>query len=151
MQAQRAVAIQSMADLCSRVEPKRKAEKRVTCQPKSRSLDLKATTTDGPIAMKCHYLQCLFCIGDERLHFKDRTRIFSQQYPLSRHVEKHINTIKVNGGISCPHPMCKIKGTIVKSVEHLENYAHREHGIRLRFANWSWPNCLRHPCYAFDE
>jgi len=49
--------------------------------------------TDERFPMKCHRLQCLFCVGDERLHFKERTRTFNQQYTLGRHVENHLKPL----------------------------------------------------------
>ena len=132
MQAERAAANQTMADLCSRVELKRKAGKRSSCRPEVPSEDPTQSSQKGFISMKCHHLQCLFCIRDERLNFKDRIRTFSQQYTLGRHVENYISALKANGKVICPHPICKTKRMVVNGVEHLKNHANAEHGIRLQ-------------------
>ena len=130
LHADRAAAVQALANLCSRIEVRRKpfqSRHRKESSPKRI-----VSKTDEQFPMKCHRLQCLFCIGDERLHFKERTRIFSQQYSLGRHVDNHIRALGVTSGISCPHPKCKDAGTILDSVQHLKNHALREHCIRLQ-------------------
>lgn len=63
MQAQRAAAIQAMVDLCSRVELKRRAEKRSSCRPEIQSEDPTRSTQEGSVPMKCHHLQCLAMSG----------------------------------------------------------------------------------------
>ena len=132
LQALRVAAVQAMADLCSRVELKRKPFPPKTAEFEGLSPEPVPSKTDEMFLTKCHRLQCLFCLGDERLHLKERTRIFSQQYTLGRHVENHIKALKDSNGISCPHPRCKATGTTLDSVQHLKNHAQREHGIRLQ-------------------
>ena len=132
MRPHRGAAVQIMADLCCRVELKRKSVQYDNRLPKDSLEEPIPTTADERIPMKCQRLQCLFCIGDERLTFKDRTRAFSQQYTLGRYVEHHINALNGNCRISCPHPGCKAKDIIVHNVEHLKNHALKEHGIRLQ-------------------
>lgn len=132
LQAERAAAVQAMADLCSRLELKRKPFPSKIRKCEESSPDPVLSETDAEFPRKCHRLQCLFCIGDERLHLKERTRIFSQQYTLGRHVENHIKALKVRSKISCPHPRCKTTSTTLDSLQHLKNHAQREHGIRLQ-------------------
>lgn len=132
MRAHRAAAIQAMEDLCCRVELRRKAEKPGNNPLGVSAENLTRSNQERSISMKCHCLQCLFCLGDERLNWKDRTRIFSQQYTLGRHVEHHINAIKAGAKMNCPHLICMAQGLIVNNVEHLKNHACREHGIRLQ-------------------
>ena len=90
LQAERAAAVQAMANLCSRLELKRKPFPSKIRQCKESSPEPVLSETEAEFPRKCHRLQCLFCIGDERLHLKERTRIFSKQYTLGRHVENHI-------------------------------------------------------------
>ena len=81
----RIVAVQTMADLCGRAEAaKRSSTKRGTISQEAvsrgRTADIAeladATANTDAFPMRCHELQCLFCIGDEKLNLKDRTRIF---------------------------------------------------------------------------
>lgn len=121
-----------MADLCSRVEPPIRScikvttsslEAMVTKQEKASAVDM--------FPVRCDELQCLFCIGNDKLDFKDRTRRFCKLQALWSHAENHLNKLR-NGEISCSHPYCKTQAVTLKSVEHLLNYAQREHNIRLR-------------------
>ena len=88
----RIAAIQAMADLCGRVEP----PKRSSCKRgaiKRKDLSLEDTVDHVEVAetdlfpVRCHELQCLFCIGDEQLKATDRTRIFCRLQKLWEHVE----------------------------------------------------------------
>lgn len=94
MRAQRGAAVQVMADLCCRVELKRKPVRYNNSPSTDASEEPVPTTAGERIPMRCQHLQCLFCLGDDRLTFKDRTRIFSQQYTLGRHVENHISALQ---------------------------------------------------------
>jgi hypothetical protein len=83
----RIAAIQAMADLCGRVEPpKGSSGKRGAI--KSEDLSLRDTVDHAEVAeadlfpVRCHELQCLFCIGDEQLKPTDRTRIFCRLQKL---------------------------------------------------------------------
>ena len=82
--------------------------------------------------MQCDSLQCLFCLGDERIRFEDRLRTFKSQYTLGKHVKKHLEAIDAAISISCPHPICKGKCVTVNNVQHLMNHTHAVHGIRLQ-------------------
>ena len=132
----RIAAIQAMADLCGRVEP----PKRSSCKRgaiKRKDLSLGDTVDHVEVAetdlfpVRCHELQCLFCIGDEQLKATDRTRIFCRLQKLWEHVETHLKKLP-GREIWCPHPRCKIQAVTLDSVEHLLNHAQREHNIRLR-------------------
>ena len=132
----RIAAIQAMADLCGRVEAtQRSSIKREALKQEGLSqegaMDYAEAAEADAFPMQCHELQCLFCIGDGKLNFKDRTRIFCRLQKLWEHTEKHLN--KLSGEeIPCPHPRCKTLTVHLSSVEHLLNHAHREHNIRLR-------------------
>lgn len=81
--------------------------------------------------VRCDGLQCLFCIGDEKLNFTDRTRIFSRLQKLWEHAEKHLGRL-AGVYIWCHHLRCKTRAVTLDSVEYLLNHAQREHNIRLR-------------------
>ena len=132
MRAQRAAAVQIMTDLCCRVELKRRSLQRDNSFSKDSSEELLPTTVGELIPTKCQRLQCLFCLGDDRLTFKDRTRTFSQQYTLGRHVENHLNALQGSCTILCPHPECQATSITFNNLDHLKNHAHKEHGIRLQ-------------------
>ena len=132
----RIAAIQAMADLCGRGEPpKGFSGKRGAI--KSEHLSLGDTVHHAevgvadPFPVRCHELQCLFCIGDEQLDPPDRTRTFCRLQKLWEHVETHLRNLS-GREILCPHPQCKIRAVTLNSVEHLLNHAQREHNIRLR-------------------
>ena len=132
MQAHRAAAVQMLADLCCRAEPRRNCRQPGSCQTENCQEEIVPTKVVESIPKKCHHLQCLFCIGDQRLYLNERMRKFSRQYTLGVHVENHINALKVSDNIPYPHPICKTMGTTVSNVEHLKNHAYKEHGIRLQ-------------------
>ena len=127
----RIAAVQAMADLCSRVEPAKGSV------PRQADLSKKATPTPpkavvaNELPLRCHELQCLFCVGDERLQWKDRTRIFGRLQALWKHARIHLSRLE-NGQILCPHPRCKTPAVTLTSVEHLLNHAQRLHNVRLR-------------------
>lgn len=132
MYAHRAAAVQAMADPCSRKELRRKSLRSNVRLRQESSPENIVPKTEERFPMHCHRLQCLFCIGDERLHLKERLRVFSQQYTLGRHFDNHIKALGVTSGILCPHPKCKDAGTTLDGVQHLKTHAQKEHGIRLQ-------------------
>ena len=135
-QAQRAAAVQAMANLCSRMELARNSAKstriRSVPDPQCSHAMSEPTTADEPLPVRCQKLQCLFCIGDERLVLQDRTKTFNREQALWKHAKKHLDAIDVCGDIPCPHPICRAKRYTVKSKEHLMNHAQKAHGVRLQ-------------------
>ena len=132
LQAQRAAAVQAMADLCCRMEISRIPVKASNAQrsctpPQPTSADRRES-----IPMRCDSLQCLFCVGDKRLALRDRTRTFNRLQALWKHAKNHLDTIDVLSEVRCPHPICSANGCRLESIEHLLNHAEREHGVRLR-------------------
>ena len=134
----RIAAVQAMADLCGRAEAakgcsiKREAMKQEWLS-QGGSVDRAevAKVEADAFPIRCHELQCLFCIGDGKLNLKDRTRIFCRLQKLWEHVEKHLKRL-LGREMLCPHPRCQNPIVTLDSVEHLLNHAHREHNIRLR-------------------
>ena len=136
MRDSRIAAIQAMADLCSRVEPSQRSSGRRGVM-KREDLYLGNAVDDVEVAeanlfpVRCDELQCLFCIGDEKLNFTDRTRIFCRLQKLWEHAEKHLRRL-AGVDIWCPYPRCNTRAVTLDSIEHLLNHAQREHNIRLR-------------------
>ena len=135
----RIAAVQAMADLCRRVEPVKRSSKKPTNssphvklgQPEDANASAAPTTTDDPFPIWCNKLQCLFCIGDERLALEDRIRRYGRLQALWSHAKNHLCKLTASD-ISCPGPRCKPQAVVLKSVEHLLNHAQQEHNIRLR-------------------
>ena len=131
MKAHRIAAVEVMVDLCSRAE-KRRPARLYPDQSDNSSPEPLPSQTNEPFPMQCHHLQCLFCLGDPILNFRDRTQIFSQQHSLWRHVEIHLKSLEVSSRILCPHPQCKATGVSLDDLQHLKNHAQTAHGIRLQ-------------------
>ncbi len=112
MRAQRGAAVQIMASLCCRVELKTNPVQYDNSFTKDSCEEPLLTTAGERIAMICQRLQCLFCLGDERLTLRDRTRTFGQQHTLGRHVENHIDALQGSCKISRPHPECKATASL---------------------------------------
>lgn len=115
----RVEAIQMMADMCSRFEPKNGAVQVYN----SRSFDslhpLPEHTKNQPkFPMKCNRLQCLFCLGDGRLRYEHRIGKFKRPQALWDHAEKHLDSISRLPEVGCPHPICRATKSIHNSVEH---------------------------------
>jgi hypothetical protein len=132
----RTVAIQAMADLCSRAEPRRNSVPSSTGRTQQSYADsaghqMDPATLTG-IPMRCHPLQCLFYLGDARLVFADRNRPFGRLQALWKHANAHLDAIDVNCIIRCPHSTCNANGHPLNSVEHLLSHAHAKHGVRLQ-------------------
>jgi hypothetical protein len=76
--------------------------------------------------------QCIFCIGNERYSYDQRTRAFNRVSHMWDHVEnvhlKHLDQL-----ISCDHPVCKAQGLVLNSVMHFKHHVATVHGVNL------WP------------
>ena len=137
VQVQRVAVVQAMADLCSLVELARKSTKHTDIRSRSgarcfRAKPDAAIADERPFSVRCQRLQCLFCIGDERLTLQYRTRTFSREQALWKHAKKHLDAINICDKIHCPHPSCKAKGTVFNNIQHLMNHGQEEHGVRLQ-------------------
>ena len=132
----RVAAVQAMAELCARVEEAtRSSLKREAIKQEGLSegdaVDPAEVAEANTFPMRCHELQCLFCIGDGNLNMKHRTRLFCRLQKLWEHAEKHLEMLS-GREILCPHPRCRTLTVTLTSVEHLLSHSHREHNIRLR-------------------
>jgi hypothetical protein len=130
----RIAAFDALARLCHRVEsPPTKAQDSV-----SQSANPTATTSlpapDCDFPLKCHKLQCLFCIGDTRLSDNDRKKVFSRERVMWNHVGNHIAALQHQAKIPCPHPHCRRGCVVLEDIQHLKNHGHAVHGVRLQKA-----------------
>lgn len=81
----------------------------------------------------CDKTQCIYCIGNERLPYEQRTRKFRRVSHMMDHVENlHLRGISADERTICHHPICKAKGLVLKNVMHFKNHVAIVHGINLR-------------------
>jgi hypothetical protein len=77
--------------------------------------------------------QCIFCIGNERLSYKQRTRKFSRVSHMWDHVENvHLRRVPAKQRIPCDHPVCKAERLVLTNVEHFKNHVATVHEVGLR-------------------
>jgi hypothetical protein len=130
----RIAAFDALARLCHRVEsPPTKPQ-----DPVSQSANPTANTAlpapDCDFPLKCHKLQCLFCIGDTHLSDKDRKKLFSRERVMWNHVGNHIAALQHQAKVPCPHPHCRRRRVVLEGIQHLKNHGHAVHGVRLQKA-----------------
>ncbi|PMD60550.1 uncharacterized protein K444DRAFT_528197, partial [Hyaloscypha bicolor E] len=81
----------------------------------------------------CQKTQCIFCIGNERLPYEQRTRTFNRVSHMWDHVENvHLSKVPAEQRIICYHPVCKAQGLVLDHVMHFKNHVARVHKIDLR-------------------
>ncbi|EOO01307.1 hypothetical protein UCRPA7_3197 [Phaeoacremonium minimum UCRPA7] len=96
--------------------------------------------SDLPPAMKYEEIplvlsrtQCISCVGDETLSYKDRTRTFSRVSHMMDHVENvHLRRGPVGGRFVCHHPDCKLLGDFLENLDHFKHHVQTVHGVKLR-------------------
>lgn len=151
--SKRAEAVQIMVDLCSWVEPNKRFARMRTLHPQESVKHAADVAETDLIPMQCHSLQCLFCLGDGKLHYEHRIKIFSEAKNLWSHAKGHLDAIETSRDIFCPHPVCKASGTRLNTVEHLLNHNRVSmafgYGVARRdimfslFCSWCYPLVLR--------
>jgi hypothetical protein len=81
----------------------------------------------------CEKTQCIFCIGNERLSYEQRTRKFRRVSHMMDHVENfHLRGVSADEKIICHHPLCKAEGLVLQNVIHFKNHIATVHKINLR-------------------
>ena len=64
----------------------------------------------------CVKTQCIICIGNEQLPYKQRTRAFRRVSHMMDHVENlHLSKLLADQMIICHHSVCKAEGLVLKS------------------------------------
>jgi hypothetical protein len=96
------------------------------------ALDLFPPPSKFPLV--CEKTQCIFCIGNERLSYEQRTRKFGRPTHMMDHVENlHL---RYASEYPCPHPVCKAEGlvrnNVMHNVMHFKNHVATVHKISLR-------------------
>jgi Protein of unknown function (DUF3435) len=78
--------------------------------------------------LRCPGTQCLFCLGNEALDAKARTKSYARPSTMSRHVdEQHLKYL--NQPFTCPHPMCSITGVRLENHDLFKCHAFEVHSI----------------------
>jgi len=81
----------------------------------------------------CEKTQCIFCIGNERLSYKQQTRTFNRVSHMWDHVENvHLSKVPAGQRIICRHPVCKAQGLVLDNVILFKNHVAEVHEIDLR-------------------
>ncbi|KAJ9133697.1 FluG domain-containing protein [Pleurostoma richardsiae] len=77
--------------------------------------------------------QCIYCVGDETLSYRDRTRTFSRVSHMMDHVENvHLRREPVGRSFVCHHPDCKLLGDFLEDLDHFKHHVRTVHGVKLR-------------------
>jgi len=81
----------------------------------------------------CEKTQCIFCIGNERLSYEQRTRKFRRVSHMWDHVENiHLRGVPAEQRIPCDHPVCKAQGLVLDNVKLFKNHVAIVHEVDLR-------------------
>jgi hypothetical protein len=75
--------------------------------------------------------QCIFCIGNERYTYDQRTRSFKRVSHMWDHVE-NLHLKYLDELISCGHPICKAQGVAFNTVMFFKNHVATVHKVDLR-------------------
>jgi len=79
----------------------------------------------------CQKTQCIICIRNKQLLYKERTRTFRRVSHMRDHVEKlHLHVLPAQW--ICHYPVCKAKGLVLNHIQHFKNHIETVHGISLR-------------------
>jgi hypothetical protein len=83
----------------------------------------------------CEKKQCIICIGNERLPYKQRTRAFKRVSHMWDHVEDvHLKRLQPGERPVCQHPQCSAggKGLFFDNIMLFKNHVATIHEIDLR-------------------
>jgi len=77
--------------------------------------------------------QCIFCIGNERYTYDQRTRAFKRVSHMWDHVANlHLKYLDLDQLIPCDHPVCKARGVVLNSLMLFKNHVAIVHKVDLR-------------------
>jgi len=96
-----------------------------------------AAALDSPplstFPLVCEKTQCIFCIGNERLSYEQRTRKFRRVSHMMDHVENlHLHGKSADERQICHHPVCKAEGLVLYNMECFKSHVASVHKINLR-------------------
>ncbi|KAH9204554.1 hypothetical protein DL95DRAFT_418158 [Leptodontidium sp. 2 PMI_412] len=85
-----------------------------------------------PLSIPSHR-RCIFCVGNESLSYRQRTRKFRRVSHMWDHVENiHLRDVPAEQRIICHHPVCKAEGLILDGVILFKNHVATVHEVHLR-------------------
>ena len=136
--ARKILAIDAMTALASRQELQTRKPQRTPAfkDPVKKESPSPAPTPESfPLLDEFSLLlgktQCIFCIGNKRYSYDQRSRTFKHVSHMWDHVEnvhlKHLGQL-----ITCHHPVCKAEGLVLNSVMHFKYHVATVHGVNLR-------------------
>jgi len=136
-------AINLMVALASRQEfqtrtrkPRPAPASKGLIETESPALDPFPSPDEFPVV--CEKTQCIICIGNDRLSYKQRMRAFSRVSHMWDHVENvHLSKVPSEQRIICFHPVCQAEGLVLHNVIHFKNHVATVHKIDLRFKVFS--------------
>lgn len=114
---------------------------------KEESPDSDPISDPDPFPLVCKKTQCIFCVGNEVLPLKDRTKSFCRPAIMMDQVEDvHLRRIPAGQTAVCRHPKCtpkcshhpectskcKSNGLVFNNMMHFKNHVQTVHGISLR-------------------
>lgn len=78
----------------------------------------------------CDPFQCLFCLGDGSMVYKEIVHHHCSKFSLRRHMDRwHLKFFASEDQIPCPHPACQ--GTVLENIQLLQNHAALKHRIEF--------------------
>ena len=126
------IALASRQEFQSRKQRSAPASKDLF-KEESPELDLDPLPTPYVFPLVCKKTQCILCIRNERLPYKQRTRTFRRVSHMWDHVENiHLCKRPADQRIICHHPVCKAEALVLNNVMNFKNHVQTVHKIRLR-------------------
>jgi len=132
--AQRIKGIEALAALCCRQETQRRGRPKWSVEkeePELSSDDLKEDIVDK-FPMECKPKQCIFCLGDERKPYEERTFEYCRASKMMDEVGKHLKEFEPDDQVPCPHPRCEAARLVLSNVTSFKNHTAKVHKILLR-------------------
>jgi len=126
-------AIEARAALCRRQETRRYRPRLTVKQQRA---DSSTDELDSGVVdlfpIECRPKQCIFCLGDDRKPYLERTYEYTRANKMMNEVEKHLRRFGPGDKVACPHPQCKAAGLILPGVQDFKNHTARIHKIFCR-------------------
>ena len=134
--------IEAMAAMCRRQETRRcrKSKSQVKQKepgtPSDNSKDdlihRSEDTAKDLFPLVCKKSQCIFCLGDERKPYEQRTFNYSRPSKMMDEADKHLRKFGLNDKVPCPHPTCKSSAVILSNITDFKAHTAKVHKIFLR-------------------
>ncbi len=132
--AQRIRGIEALAALCRRQETQRRGRPKWSVEQEQSELssdDMDQDVVDK-FPMECKPKQCIFCLGDDRKLYEERSFEYSKVNKMLDEVGKHLETFAPDDKVPCPHPRCKAANLVLPNVMTFKNHTAKVHKIVLR-------------------